>query len=247
MCGLTRPSRPAAARGTGHDGPRGLTGETTTPIAQEQRPTADRLDMAALEEAGARALEPGHEPIEGHLADRDQSLLVALADDPDERTVEREILAVEPDRLADPQAGGIQQLEQRPIADPTLRRSLQQAFHLADIERVRQASALTGQVEVRRDVHVDEALTEGEAVEALERGRAPTQARRGQAGLAATTTLRPVGEIAHGRVGGPGPRGVIAKGPPEVPQIAAVCLDGRRRQPAFHVQVGQVVLDGPIE
>ena len=57
------------------------------------------------------------ELVERHLADRHEPLLVALADHPHERAVEREVLAVEPDRLAHPQAGGVEQLEQGPVAD----------------------------------------------------------------------------------------------------------------------------------
>ena len=42
--------------------------------------------------------------------------MVALADDPDEPTVDREVLAIEPERLAHPQPGRVKELKERPGA-----------------------------------------------------------------------------------------------------------------------------------
>ena len=57
------------------------------------------------------------EPFEGNLAHRHHPLLVALPDDPHETTLEGEILAVQAECLADPQAGRVQQLEERTVSE----------------------------------------------------------------------------------------------------------------------------------
>ena len=50
-------------------------------------------DVAERQEPRPRAVEPSPEPVEGHVADRDEPLLVALADDAHEPAVDREVLA----------------------------------------------------------------------------------------------------------------------------------------------------------
>ena len=52
------------------------------------------------------------QPVDRDLADREEPLPVALPDHPDCCGVEVEVVGIEPRRLADPQAGGIQQLQQ---------------------------------------------------------------------------------------------------------------------------------------
>ena len=76
--------------------------EPAPAVAEEQRTAPHGLDVMLLDERPARAVEPRVEMVDRHLADRHEPLLVALADHPHERAVEREVLAVEPDRLADP-------------------------------------------------------------------------------------------------------------------------------------------------
>ena len=160
--------------------------------------------MADGEERDARAAHPASEPVERDVADRHEPLLVALADDPHEGAVDREVLAVEADRLADPQARGVQELEQGPVAQGVTgavpagssRRlvaagGLQQALDLVDGQRLGQQPGRSRQVEVGRDVDADQALAVGEPVEALERGRAAPKAARGEAGVAAAAAPRP--------------------------------------------------------
>ena len=90
--------------------------------------------------------DPARQPVEGDVADRHQPLLVALADDPDERAVGREVLAVESDRLADPQPGRVEQLQQGPVAQAAGLRGrlvagrLEQALGLRDGQRLGQES-----------------------------------------------------------------------------------------------------------
>ena len=97
-------------------GPGLLARQPAAAVAQEQRTAADRVDVSAREQAGRAAGHPAPEPVERDVADRDEPLLVALADDADEAAVDRQVLAVEPDRLADPQPRRVQQLEQGAVA-----------------------------------------------------------------------------------------------------------------------------------
>ena len=67
-----------------------------------------------------------------------------------------QVLAVEPDRLADAQPGRVQQLEQRSVADAAGRGGLEQPVDLGDVERVGQPATLAREVEVGGDVDLDE-------------------------------------------------------------------------------------------
>ena len=175
------------------------------------------------------------------LADRHEPLLVALADDPHERAVERQVLAVEPERLADPQPGGVQQLEQRRVARTGRGGRVRAAGPPPRRQRVRQPPALAWQVEVRRDVDVDEPLAVGEPVEALERRRPAAQAGRGE--RRGPSARRPLGR-ASGRPGRRRRHRPSAPRPParparrEVVEVGAIGADRGRRQAALDVEVG---------
>jgi len=93
-------------------GPRLLASEPPAAIAEEEWAAAERRDVAEGEERDARAAHPASEPIEGNITDWNEPLLVAFADDADEGAVDREVFAVEADRLADPETGRVQELEQ---------------------------------------------------------------------------------------------------------------------------------------
>jgi hypothetical protein len=93
-------------------GPRLLASEPPAAIAEEEWAAAERRDVADGEERDARAAHPASEPIEGNITDRHEPFLVAFADDADEGAVDREVFAVEADRLADPETGRVQELEQ---------------------------------------------------------------------------------------------------------------------------------------
>ena len=130
---------------------------STCPAASQRRPRAGPG--------------PAAEPVEGDVADRHEPLPVALADDADEAAVERQVLAVEPERLADPQTGRVQQLQQRPVAQCRVAR-LGGASPPAASRR-RSASATSsvsgssrdwrGRSSMRGDVARDQPLAEGEA------------------------------------------------------------------------------------
>ena len=164
-------------------------------------------------------VDPAPEPVERDVADRDQPLLVALADDADERAVDRQVLAVEPDRLADPQAGRVQQLEQRAVAQGVAgvgrrcRRGRRRRPPRAVARSRRRSASRAGGATVAagrgaRRRRRDQALAVGEPVEALERGRASAEAARREAGIAAAAAPGPGREVADGgvRAGRPAPR-----------------------------------------
>ena len=54
------------------------------------------------------------ERLEGRLADRNEPFAVALADDAHVRALDREVLEVQPDGLADAQPACVQELEEGP-------------------------------------------------------------------------------------------------------------------------------------
>ena len=99
------PPRPAAARAGG----RGRRGTPGPPRVGATWCRARRRSRGAGH--------PARQPVERDVADRHEPLLVALADDADEPAVDREVLGVEAERLADPQPGGVEQLEQGPVAE----------------------------------------------------------------------------------------------------------------------------------
>ena len=124
------------------------------------------------------------------------------------------MLAVEPERLRHAQARRVQQLEQRPVAERDGRPRpvgpaapshggraagrLEQALDLLDRQRLGQQPRLARQVQVRGDVHVDQAVAVREAVEAADRGRAPAQARGREARVVGPAAPGPRREVPLG-------------------------------------------------
>ena len=68
---------------------------------QEKGSAADRLDVGDGKPGRSDVAGIRSEPGDGLLADRDQALAVALADDPDECAVHRQVLGIEAERLRD--------------------------------------------------------------------------------------------------------------------------------------------------
>jgi hypothetical protein len=96
-------------------------------VQEELRPVAPVEMRPAAREVAA-------ESLDGLPADRDNPLLAALADGPDETLVQVDARFVEPDRLADPQAGAVEELDKCPVAERARRRprrGLDQPLRLA--------------------------------------------------------------------------------------------------------------------
>ena len=88
--------------------------------------------------------------------------------------------AVEPDRLADPQPGSVEQLEQGPVTQAREIRPIarfEQLDHLSRIEGIGQPLRLPWQVDERCHVGPDELLGIAEAVEGPDGRSLATQAR----------------------------------------------------------------------
>src|SRR5436305_6888173 len=113
-------------------------------LAQDEKcaRACQRAALGVEEELGAVAAveirpSPGEiaaKGLHGLPADRDDSLLRALAETADEPAFQVDGRAVEPDRLADAQAGPVQELDERPVAQGARRRSrrsLDQPLRLA--------------------------------------------------------------------------------------------------------------------
>src|SRR5664280_169831 len=89
---------------------------------QEQRPTVPAIAAMTVSlgqegrpSVGDVAAQPGYR----HLAHGDLPLTIALAYDPDEPTVEVDLVAVKTHGLRDPEPGGVQQFQERPISNLT--------------------------------------------------------------------------------------------------------------------------------
>ena len=89
-------------------GPRLLASKATSAIADEDGATAQRAAVFECHQSFPWTRHPAGEFIQRQITHRHQSFLVALADDPDERTIDGQILAIEPDRLADQQPGRVE-------------------------------------------------------------------------------------------------------------------------------------------
>ncbi len=158
------------------------------------------------------------------LPHRHPALLVALADDPHLGIRQVNPVRVQPDELADPQATGVEELQDGPIPDADIvvrRRCIEDARHVVGLEHVREIAARTRCIHQSGNVSGGVTLAQGKRVEAANRGRF--------AGLRAA--LRPVAlegldEVEQRlRVIPPSsPLGLLG----ELGQVAAIGRDGER-------------------
>ena len=102
----------------------------------------------------------------------------------DKAAGDADVVHVEPDQLADADAGGIQDLQHRLVAAAlhiAALRLLQKQLHLFAGEDLRQLLLRLLDLDVRDGVGVDLVLAQGEYVQALERRKAARNGRRGLA------------------------------------------------------------------
>src|SRR5215468_7381809 len=113
------------AKGVGRDPPAGA---RLARLLADDAPDAPRGQAASTAVGEERSLRPGAERQVGvdrrhrDLADRDHALLVALAEHANGAGSPVEVRAVEPAALRDPDAGGVEQLQQRVVAPTGLGR-----------------------------------------------------------------------------------------------------------------------------
>ncbi len=67
---------------------------------------------------GASAFAVALDPIDGGEPERNQTFLAALADDPNVAGVETDTVDGETDEFGDPEPGGVERLEHRPVSKP---------------------------------------------------------------------------------------------------------------------------------
>ena len=194
MCGLTRSASPAAAAARFTAAHACCRASRRPAIADEQRAAADAARRGAGASIAARG--PSIQRSSQSSATSPIGTSRSLSPLPMTRTnaaVHREVLEVEPERLADPQPGGVEQLEQRPVAQaervrrlvrPRRRRPRAGRSVSATVSVSGRQPRLARQVEVGRHVDRDQALAVREPVEALERGGAAAQAGRREARIA---------------------------------------------------------------
>ena len=137
-----------------------------------------------------------------------------------------------PSASRDAEAGGVQELEQRPVAaGRPARGGVQQALHLGLVSVSGSRRGIRGRSRWAATSIGDQALPEREPVEALDRGGSAPEARRGEAGIDAAATTGPRGEVAQRGVGALRPVAGGAARIGEVGQVAAVGADRRRGRP----------------
>src|SRR5205823_11247477 len=110
----------------------------------------EQLRAEAAVEVGATAGQVAAERLGGRATDRDDALLVSLADRPDEPLVEVDGCPFEPDRLAHAQAAAVQQLDERCVPEGAWSGAdggLDQALGLAWRERPGQLGATARRLE----------------------------------------------------------------------------------------------------
>src|SRR4029078_5334677 len=91
------------------------------------------------------------------------------------------------------------------------------------------------------------ALALGEAVEAADARRATAQRRRREARVAWPAAARPRCEVADGGVLVPGPAGARSARRSEGGKVGAVGAQGRGREAAFDAEVGEELVDRPVQ
>ena len=81
------------------------------------RAETNSASSAPLHELRTCVLQVEPNPVRGLLAERDDSLLVALAPDANRLLLEVDVAEIEVDRLAAAQPGRVDELEQRAVAE----------------------------------------------------------------------------------------------------------------------------------
>lgn len=191
----------------------------------------EELRAMAAVEVGPTAREVAAEGVGGGASDRDDPLLVPLADAADDPLVEVDPGPIEPDRLADAQTRAVQELDQRGVSERSRRRSgggVDQPLRLARRERAGERAAAARRLDLRRGVVRARAEQDLVGEEGARRRDPPRDRRRGEA-LGAE--LGEVGlDIVARRLGD----GLI-EASLEVEQVPTVGLD-RPRRPACREQ-----------
>ena len=214
----------------------------------------------------ARSGPPAHQVgvQRGHRGptDRHQPLLSSLAAQQHRAGVGVDVVDVEPDRLGDPRAGGIQQLEQRPVPQRqrTVRLAvaagtLQQGQHLVDGQALGQPPARRRRLDRAGHVEFGEPFGGGEAVQPADgdqRARRRHRRQRSRPGVRVAAAQRGQ-EVAHVGLGDlaqvvDAAQGEVLGVAPQIPPIGAQRVGGDATLDRQVVEVAlQLVVEGRAE
>ena len=152
--------------------------------------------------------EPVVQRRRAHLAHRDDALLRALAEQADQSLPVGQVGQVEADRLADPGAGAVQELEERAVAARRRvpgRDGPKQSFDLFLAQRLREPAGQLRSVELRGRIIGRPVLVDQEVVQAAQHRLRASDRRR--AVVAGPKGGQVVLDVPHGR----GEHGLVAR------------------------------------
>ncbi len=132
--------------------------------------------LAFQQDLNARALHELLQPLHGLLAQRNQALAVAFADNAHHTLIQVHLIVLEAHEFGDPQTRGVQHFEHGSVAMPQRLRHrgrFQQRIHLGFGQRFRQRAADFRHRDLRRGILRNQSLAHHEAEEAAETRQLP--------------------------------------------------------------------------
>mmetsp|Transcript_53264 Transcript_53264/g.124831 ORF Transcript_53264/g.124831 Transcript_53264/m.124831 type:complete len:267 (-) Transcript_53264:608-1408(-) len=157
-------------------GPQHLTGHRPTPPGHEQL-----VAGLAIKDLVTRSSEIAVNPLAGHLAERNDARLRALASDVNHAVLKRDMGTLERHQLGRAQSARVHQLQDGAVAHAQgfgNIRGHQQPLHLVLAEQLRVPHGLLGADELQRWIRSHAALADRPAEVALERRQPPVRAAR---------------------------------------------------------------------
>jgi hypothetical protein len=210
------------------DVPEGLARHAIAAAGREQV-----IGLALEQDLAARRARELVDPAHRFLAERNEPLAVALAEDADDALIQIHLGVAQVHQLRDTQPGGVQHLEHRAVAVAERivhRRRAEERFDLFLGERLRQRAADLRHRDLRGRVLAHHALANEVAEEAAETGQLARGRARPGTGLHAIRDeiLEVCARGAHDR------HAALGEPARERRQIGPVCGERIRRKPAFH-------------
>ena len=225
--------------------PEPLAGERTTAGGDEEGGGA--VLAREREQPLARPIHPAPDGIASDIAERHDALLAALAPDADEAAVEVEAGDGEQHEFADPESGGVEELEHGDVAQPFVGRlagGAEQLFDLLFAPDLGQVPGDAGDLDERRRVDLDERFDAEELEEAAE---AYDVACEGSRLEPLVESGEQVGVEVAGADGGGGGEPLFDSPGGEGCEVCAVGRERVLGQAALDAEVLEVALDGLIQ
>ncbi len=233
------------AQATVENPPDAAVAQSAAPQIQEQR--------AGVDGPGAqrtRRLDPLAQRSDRLGADGYHALLRSLAEHPHHPGVQIDVVEIEPDQLADPKTGGVQELQDRAVANRAgvgLLDAIEQREDLVDRQLAGELLGYFGCLHRGRRVDLEAALAD-RVVEKGAHGGELSRYRR----LAKSVAAQVCDESAYRQrvdLLGPGGRSadvLLGKVDPELAQVVLVRPDGLRGHVPLVAEVGEKGVDGLV-